>query len=48
MRDAKKALGLIKTVFDDKNKGVSDDKKVRIKWFNAQYIPPILVEEVIN
>ena len=43
-----KALGLIKTVFDDRNKGVSDDKKVRIKWFNAEYIPPIFVEEVIE
>jgi KaiC/GvpD/RAD55 family RecA-like ATPase len=38
--DAKKALGLIKTVFDD--------KKVRIKWFKAEYIPPILVGEVIE
>jgi len=38
--DAKKALGLIK--------GVSDDKKVTIKWFKAEYIPPGLVEEVIQ
>ena len=38
--DASKALGLIKTVFDD--------KKVRIRWFNAKYIPPGLVEEVIE
>jgi len=46
--DAIKALELIKGVFDDRNKGVSDDKKVTIKWFNAEYIPPILVEEVIE
>jgi len=46
--DASKALGLIKTVFDDRNKGVSDDRKVTIKWFNAEYIPPGLVEEVIE
>jgi KaiC/GvpD/RAD55 family RecA-like ATPase len=38
--DASKALGLIKTVFDD--------RKVMIKWFNAEYIPPGLVEEVIE
>jgi tetratricopeptide (TPR) repeat protein len=38
--DANKALGLIKGVFDD--------KKVRIRWFNAKYIPPGLVEEVIE
>jgi len=38
--DASKALGLIKGVFDD--------KKVTIKWFNAKYIPPGLVEEVIE
>jgi len=38
--DASKALGLIKTVFDD--------RKVRIKWFKAEYIPPGLVEEVIE
>jgi KaiC/GvpD/RAD55 family RecA-like ATPase/uncharacterized protein YdhG (YjbR/CyaY superfamily) len=38
--EASKALGLIKTVFDD--------KKVTIKWFKAEYIPPILVEEVIE
>jgi len=46
--NASKALGLIKGVFDDRNKGVSDDKKVRIKWFKAEYVPPILVEEVIE
>lgn len=46
--DASRALGLIKTVFDDRNKGVPDDKKVTIKWFNADYIPPGLVEEVIE
>ena len=46
--DASKALELIKTVFDDRNKGVSDDKKVTIKWFKAEYIPPGLVEEVIE
>jgi hypothetical protein len=46
--DASKALGLIKAVFDDRNKGVSDDKKVTIKWFNADYVPPGLVEEVIE
>jgi len=46
--NASKALGLIKSVFDDRNKGVSDDKKVTIKWFNAKYIPPGLVEEVIE
>jgi len=38
--DASGALGLIKTVFDD--------RKVRIKWFKAEYIPPGLVEEVIE
>jgi len=38
--DAIKALELIKEVFDD--------KKVRIRWFNAEYIPPGLVEEVIE
>jgi hypothetical protein len=38
--DASKALGLIKGVFDD--------RKVRIKWFKAEYIPPGLVEEVIE
>jgi tetratricopeptide (TPR) repeat protein/energy-coupling factor transporter ATP-binding protein EcfA2 len=38
--DASRALGLIKTVFDD--------KKVTIKWFNVKYIPPGLVEEVIE
>ncbi|MCG2907501.1 MAG: hypothetical protein L7H12_00980, partial [Sulfolobales archaeon] len=46
--DAIRALGLIKKVFDDKNKGVPDDKKVTIKWFNAEYLPPGLVEEVIE
>jgi len=46
--DASRALGGIKSVFDDRNKGVSDDKKVTIKWFKAEYIPPILVEEVIE
>jgi hypothetical protein len=46
--DAVSALKLIKEVFDDRNKGVPDDKKVRIKWFNAEYIPPGLVEEVIE
>ncbi|MDT7969923.1 MAG: hypothetical protein RQ842_05100, partial [Vulcanisaeta sp.] len=38
--DASKALGLIKEVFDD--------KKATIRWFNAEYIPPGLVEEVIE
>jgi DNA-binding transcriptional MerR regulator len=38
--DASKALGLIKKVFDD--------KKVRIRWFKAEYVPPGLVEEVIK
>jgi len=38
--DASRALGLIKTVFDD--------KKVRIRWFKAEYVPPGLVEEVIE
>jgi hypothetical protein len=46
--DASKALGLIKEVFDDRNKGVPDDKKVTIKWFNADYVPPGLVEEIIE
>ena len=46
--DASEALGLIKGVFDDRNKGVSDDKKERIRWFNADYVPPGLVEEVIE
>ena len=46
--NASKALELIKGVSDDRNKGVSDDKKVTIKWFNAEYIPPGLVEEVIE
>jgi DNA-binding transcriptional MerR regulator len=39
-QDASKALGLIKEVFDD--------RKVRIRWFNADYVPPGLVEEVIE
>ncbi|MDT7969944.1 MAG: hypothetical protein RQ842_05205, partial [Vulcanisaeta sp.] len=38
--NASKALGLIKKVFDD--------KKVRIRWFKAEYVPPGLVEEVIK
>jgi len=38
--DVSRALGLIKRVFDD--------RKVRIKWFKAEYIPPGLVEEVID
>ncbi|MCG2867080.1 MAG: hypothetical protein L7H08_06105 [Vulcanisaeta sp.] len=38
--DASRALGLIKRVFDD--------RKVRIRWFKAEYIPPGLVEEVIE
>jgi len=38
--DASRALGLIKTVFDDRN--------VRIRWFEAEYVPPGLVEEVIE
>jgi len=38
--DASRALGLIKGVFDD--------RKVRIRWFRAEYIPPGLVEEVIE
>ena len=46
--EASRALGLIKSVFDDRNKGVSDDKKVKIKWFKVEYIPPGLVEEVIE
>jgi len=46
--DAIRALGLIKGVFDDRNKKVSDDKKVMIKWFKAECIPPGLVEEVIE
>jgi uncharacterized protein YeeX (DUF496 family) len=46
--DASRALGLIKRVFDDRNKGVPDDRKMRIKWFKAEYIPPGLVEEVIE
>lgn len=46
--DAVSALKLIKEVFDDRIKKVSDDKKERIRWFNAEYIPPGLVEEVIE
>jgi DNA-binding transcriptional MerR regulator len=38
--DGSKALGLIKEVFDD--------KKVRIRWFKAEYIPPGLVKEAIE
>jgi len=38
--DASGALGLIKEVFDD--------RKVTIRWFNADYVPPGLVEEVIE
>ncbi|MDT7971185.1 MAG: hypothetical protein RQ842_11485, partial [Vulcanisaeta sp.] len=38
--DAFRALELIKEVFDD--------RKVRIRWFNADYVPPGLVEEVIE
>ncbi len=34
-----RALELIKKVFDD--------KKIRIRWFKAEYVPPGLVEEVI-
>jgi len=36
--DASRALGLIKEAFGDR----------RIKWFEAEYIPPGLVEEVIE
>jgi KaiC/GvpD/RAD55 family RecA-like ATPase len=38
--DVSRALGLIKRVFDD--------RKVRIRWFRAEYIPPGLVKEVID
>lgn len=38
--DAVSALKLIKEVFDD--------RKVRIRWFKAEYVPPGLVEEVIE
>jgi DNA-binding transcriptional MerR regulator/energy-coupling factor transporter ATP-binding protein EcfA2 len=38
--DAIRALKLIKEVFDD--------RKVRIRWFKAEYVPPGLVEEVIE
>jgi len=38
--DVGEALGLIKKVFDD--------RKVRIRWFKAEYIPPGLVKEVID
>ena len=34
--DAVSALELIKEVFDD--------RKVRIKWFNAEYVPPALLK----
>jgi ABC-type multidrug transport system fused ATPase/permease subunit len=39
-KDVSKALELIKKVFDD--------KKIRIRWFKAEYVPPGLVEEVID
>jgi energy-coupling factor transporter ATP-binding protein EcfA2 len=38
--DVIRALGLIKRAFDD--------RKVRIRWFKAEYIPPGLVEEVVG
>jgi predicted translin family RNA/ssDNA-binding protein/energy-coupling factor transporter ATP-binding protein EcfA2 len=38
--DVSKALGLIKGAFDD--------RRVRIRWFKAEYIPPGLVEEAID
>jgi len=38
--DASRALGLIKRALDD--------RKVRIRWFKAEYVPPGLVEEVID
>jgi len=38
--DASRALGLIKRALDD--------RKVRIRWFRVEYIPPGLVEEVID
>ncbi len=46
--DASRALKLIKEVFDDRNKGIPDDKKVTIRWFKAEYVPPGLVDEVIG
>ncbi len=39
-KDVSRALELIKKVFDD--------KKIRIRWFKAEYVPPSLVEEVID
>jgi hypothetical protein len=39
-KDVNRALELIKKVFDD--------KKIRIRWFRAEYVPPGLVEEVID
>jgi len=39
-KDVSRALELIKKVFDD--------KKIRIRWFRAEYVPPGLVEEVIE
>ncbi len=39
-KDVSRALELIKKVFDD--------KKIRIRWFKAEYVPPGLVEEVID
>jgi energy-coupling factor transporter ATP-binding protein EcfA2 len=38
--DVIRALGLIKGAFDD--------RRVRIRWFKAEYIPPGLVEEAID
>ena len=38
--DVIRALGLIKRAFDD--------RKARIRWFKAEYIPPGLVEEVVG
>ena len=39
-KDVSRALELIKKVFDD--------RKIRIRWFKAEYVPPGLVEEVID
>jgi KaiC/GvpD/RAD55 family RecA-like ATPase/tetratricopeptide (TPR) repeat protein len=39
-KDVSRALELIQKVFDD--------KKIRIRWFKAEYVPPGLVEEVID
>jgi hypothetical protein len=39
-KDVSRALELIKKVFND--------KKIRIRWFKAEYVPPGLVEEVID